>query len=247
MKRVVAVVAIAILLIPSVFAQLDWSVTDLRCGDGVLDKYELCEKDVEESRCDQLAEKLGIAMGCYEDHCTCVPKVNPVYCGNGRRDFNEMCDGDAEDVCDVLGEIMGNITLTCNKDTCGCDFAAVPDGYSPTYLEELSNASTTPSSCGDKKVERDEDCDPPNTLCTIGTDEPGVCNEKCKCVKPEAFGAPEETVEEKTTETTENVTEENVTEPAVKDIVEVIPEEQVEEKKPGFFARIWNWITGLFS
>ncbi len=246
MKKVVVLVALLVML-PAVTAQLSWSITDLRCGNGILDEFELCEKGVEESRCDQIAEKMGIDMGCYEQHCTCVPRVNPTYCGNDRRDFNEMCDGsDPEDMCPVLGEIMGNLTLTCNKSTCGCDIAAVPQDYNPTYLDKLSNISETPSSCGDKKVERDEDCDPPNTLCTVNTGNPGVCTDKCKCVAPEMLDVPEEkeqpAVEENATmnATVESAGENETGEPSEMS-------EETAEKKPGFFGRIWAWIKGLFS
>lgn len=236
-------VILLILLIPSVVAQLDWAVTDLRCGNGVLDKYELCEKELEESRCDLLAEKLGIDMGCYDQHCTCVPRINPVYCGNNRRDFNEMCDGtDADDKCGVLGEVMGNISLKCNPKTCGCDFVeTIGKDYNPVYIEQLTNASQTASSCGDKKVERNEECDPPNTLCVTNKNEPGVCTEKCECVEPEMIGVEEkETVPNETINATEtNVSvEEKTTENAT-----VEP----TETKPGFFGRIWAWIKGLFS
>lgn len=241
MKKIV--ILVALLVMPAVYAQLDWAITDLRCGNGILDQFELCEKGVDnESRCDILAEKLGIDMGCFEQHCTCVPKVNPVYCGNNRRDFNEMCDGTStEDQCPVLGEILGNITLKCNAKTCGCDIIGTPADYSPAVVEDYINKSQTPSSCGDKKVERDEDCDPPNTLCTTSTKEAGVCTEKCKCVEPELLDEPEK-VEEAVTE--ENVTAVNLTEEVV-DGVNVTESEEVEE--PGFFARIWAWFVGIFS
>lgn len=243
MKKIV--VLMALLLVPIVYSQLDWSVTDLRCGDQVLDKYELCEKDLENaSRCNILAEKLGIDMGCWEQHCTCVPKINPTYCGNNRRDFNEMCDGtDADDKCPLLGEIMGNVSLKCNPKTCGCDITeTIPADYSPSVVQQLVNATQTASLCGDKKVERNEDCDPPNTLCTTSTKETGVCTDKCKCVEPEMIG-----IEEKPVENVTPVTQINVTEVPVENVtVENVTAPPVE-KKPGFFARLWAWIAGLFS
>ncbi len=251
MKKIV--VFVALLLLPVAYAQLDWSITDLRCGNGVLDKYELCEKGLDdESRCKILGGKLTIAMACYDQHCTCVPKVNPVYCGNNRRDYNEMCDGtDADDKCPVLGEIMGNISLTCNEKTCGCDInETISSDYSPAVVQNLLNKSTVASKCGDKKVERDEDCDPPMTLCTTGSKKPGICTEKCKCVLPEMFGV-EETVAPNVTQQnmTVNATSatDNVTVDTVTPVAEITPEEAPEEEKPGFFGRIWQWLVNLFS
>ena len=93
-----------------------------------------------------------------------------------------------------------------------------------------------------KKVERDEDCDPSNTLCTTATKEPGICTEKCKCVLPEELGSEEKPKEEanvtaNVTENAENVTvnvtEENVTAP-------------VEAAKPGFFDRLLEWLASWF-
>ncbi len=240
MKKIV--ILVALLLIPAVYAQLDWTITDLRCGNGVLDQFELCEEGLDnESRCDILAEKLGIDMGCFEKHCTCVPKVNPVYCGNDRRDFNELCDGtSSDDQCPVLGEIMGNITLKCNKTTCGCDIIGTPADYNPSVLEGYINKTQTASSCGDKKVERNEDCDPPNTLCTTSTKEAGVCTDKCKCVEPALLDEPEEVKA--------NVSEDNAT---VENVAENLSEENVTEEpvddEPGFFASIWAWFVGIFS
>lgn len=238
----------ALLLLPVVYAQLDWKITDLRCGNGVLDEYELCEKNVEESRCDALADRLGIDMGCYEAHCTCVPKVNPTFCGNDRRDFNEMCDGDAtEDMCPILGKILGNISLKCNKDTCGCDLnQTLPSDYNPVAVAKLVNQTQVTAVCGDKKVERDENCDPPNTLCTTNTNEVGICTGTCKCVTPEMFGVPETNVTTDTNVTMTNITETNVTIPATENVTPVTNITE-EPKEPGFFGSIWAWIAGLFS
>lgn len=245
MKKIV--IFVALLILPVVYAQLDWGITDLRCGNGQLDQFELCEKGVEFSKCDVLAEKLGIDMGCFDQHCTCVPKINPVYCGNNRRDFNEMCDGsDADDKCPVLQEVMGNVTLKCNTKTCGCDIIDAPVDYSPTVVEGYKNATQTASKCGDKKVERDEDCDPPNTLCTTATKDPGVCTEKCKCLRPDQLDeeepTPAPTIE---SNITSNVTE-NETEVAENATPELAPEPEKDEK-PGIFARFWAWLAGLFS
>jgi len=240
MKKLV--ILVALLLLPTAYAQLDWTITDLRCGNGVLDQFELCEKGLDnQSKCDILAEKLGIDMGCFEKHCTCVPRVNPAYCGNSRRDFNEMCDsGASDDRCPVLGEIMGNVTLKCNTKTCGCDLIDVPTDYSPAVVETFKNASEKASVCGDKKVERDEDCDPPNTLCTTSTKDAGVCTDKCKCVEPALLDEEEPKIEENVTG---NVTE--IAGNATFTVIEKSPEAEKEE--PGFFGKIWNWLASLFS
>jgi hypothetical protein len=239
------VILVALLLVPVAYAQLDWSITDFRCGNGVLDDFELCEKDVEETKCDALGTVLEIDTACDVQHCTCLPRVNKAYCGNNIREGVEVCDGDGENKCADFGAAI-NISLTCNKKTCGCDFnQTIPSDYNPEVVEGLINASQTPSSCGDKKVERNEDCDPPNTLCTTNTGDPGICTEKCRCVLPEMLGVEEEepVVEEiKAENVTENVTVENITE-----VPENVTAEKVEEKKPSFFARLWAWIVALFS
>lgn len=239
MKKIV--ILVALLLVSAAYAQLDWSITDLRCGNGKLDQFELCEKGVEESICEKLGENLTIAMGCFDQHCTCVPKVNPVYCGNNRRDYIELCDaGDSDDRCPLLGQLMGNVTLKCNPKTCGCDIVDIPVDYSPTVVETFKNATQTASNCGNKKVERNEDCDPPNTLCTTATRDAGVCTEKCQCLRPDQLDGEETPAPEinVTTNITENATPENVT---------PTPTPEPEEEKPGFFARLWNWFAGLFS
>ena len=181
--------------------------------------------------------------------------MNKAYCGNNIREGVEVCDGDGEDKCPEFGAAI-NMTLTCNKKTCGCDInQTIPSDYNPQVVEGLINASQTASSCGDKKVERVEDCDPPNTLCTTSTNDPGICNEKCKCVLPEMYGVEEEpsavnetvkdneTLEENKTvgSVSVNMTAENLTE-APENVTE-----KIEEEKPGIFARFWAWIVALFS
>ncbi len=241
MKKLV--VLMALLLLPVVYAQLDWSITDFRCGNGVLDEFELCEKGVNETYCDDLATLLEIDTVCDTQHCTCLPRVNKVYCGNNIREGVEVCDGDGDDKCPDYGQLI-NISLTCNKKTCGCTInQTIPSDYNPGVVEGLINASQKASSCGDKKVERDEDCDPPNTLCKTSTQDPGICTEKCKCVLPEMLGVEEEVAVENVTaeNVTVNVTAENITE------VPVNVTEEVKEEKPGFFSRLWAWIVALFS
>ncbi len=254
MKKVVILVAL-IFSLPIVYAQLDWSITDFRCGNGVLDQFELCEKDVKENFCDELGTVLEIDTVCDTQHCTCLPRVNKAYCENNIREGVEVCDGDAVDKCPEYGQLI-NISLKCNPKTCGCDInQTIPKDYDPVVVGGLINASQTSSSCGDKKVERNEDCDPPNTLCTTNTGDPGICTEKCRCVPPELYGVEDEPVsEDKPVEDVSpvNVSQENATVGVVENVSEapeeVAPEpvEEVEEK-PGFFAGLWAWIAALFS
>jgi len=246
MKKAWLILILILIAMPAVLAQLDWSITDQRCGNGVLDKYELCEEDVEFSRCDQLAENLDIAMNCFDQHCTCVPRVNPSYCGNSRRDFFELCDaGDSDDRCDELGAIM-NLSLVCNPKTCGCSINESLDAdYNPTVIEDLITKSQTPSICGDKKVERDEECDPPNTLCTTILKEAGICTDSCKCATPEELAEKEEPEDKNTTEidnSNESSLESNETIPSNE-----TSETEETEEKPGFFSRIFSWFANLFK
>jgi len=246
MKRVLIV--LLLLAVPA-YAQLDWAVTDLRCGNGKLDDFELCEPDIGDGYCEDLGKLLKVAAVCDEQHCTCLPRVNKAFCGNNIREGIELCDGDAEDFCEEFGNITG-VDLVCNKDTCGCDIAdAVPSDYNPLVIDELKNKSQEEAVCGDKKVERDEECDPPNTLCTIGLDDSGICTEQCKCVPPELYGKEEseepQEAEQKETEN-ETIAPANITD----DLNASVPNENETEKpkeQKGFFASVWAWIVALFS
>jgi len=247
------VLLMLLLLVPLSYAQLNWNITDLRCGNGKLDQFELCEKKMEEGFCDELGTLLKIDTACDDAHCTCVPRVNMAFCGNNRREGVEICDGTAEDKCPEYGQII-NLSLTCNPKTCSCDLnETLPADYNPVVVEQLSNLSEQASSCGDKKVERAEECDPPDTLCTTNTQESGICTAKCKCLTPEMLAAEEAAAVNQTNET--NVTTTNITTTNETVVNETVNEtiataqtnETVKEEKPGFFARIWQWIAGLFS
>lgn len=237
-------IVILLLILPMAFAQLDWSVTDLRCGNEKLDEFELCEEGVEKNYCDDMAAILGIDTACDTQHCTCLPRVNRAFCGNDKREGVELCDGTAEDLCGEFGNITG-LSLVCNPDTCGCEIAeSVPEDYNPLVVEELINKSQEASVCGDKKVERNEDCDPPNTLCTTGAGDAGVCTEDCECVLPSALDEPEEQEEpvEQNETPVESEEAEVAEEPEQNDTAE---REDTEE--PGFFGRLWAWVVALFS
>jgi hypothetical protein len=236
-------------------AQTDPTVAKIRCGDMKRDTYEVCDVGQKkeaptEDLCETIADWIGIDMQCDEDRCICLPPINTAFCGNKRREGVEMCDpGAADDYCTQLGEAM-NLSLKCNPKTCGCDFVdPVPKEYDPEYLEKLASGAIKPEVCGDKELQGGEECDPPNTLCTTNTGDPGICRKDCKCVPPESIEPEPETLVNATnvTETNitapvENVTPENVTEAPPENITEVTP-----PSEPGFFARLWRWITSLFS
>lgn len=246
MKKVMFL-AILLLLVPAVYAQLDWSITDLRCGNDKLDEFELCEEGLGNGYCEDLGRILKVASVCDTQHCTCLPRVNKAFCGNNIREGIELCDGDGEDFCAEFGNATG-MNLTCNPDTCGCDVVeAVPADYNPVVIDELKNQSQKTAVCGDKKVERDEECDPPNTLCTIGFDESGICTDECKCVPPELFGEePEEEPDEEPVVVESNGMEER-NESGNESMNESVPEIPEEEAEPGFFGKLWAWIVSLFS
>ncbi|RMD58648.1 hypothetical protein D6825_00120 [Candidatus Woesearchaeota archaeon] len=270
---------LAALVSPWAFAQqLPWDITDLRCGNGKLDEFELCEKGVEEPNfCNTVNDLLKIDTVCDEAHCTCLPRVNRAYCGNDIREGVEMCDGSAEeDFCAELGAVM-NLSLKCNPSSCGCelDGVSVPEDYNPEVVEYLDNLSQKASVCGDKMVERDEDCDPPNTLCTTFDGEPGVCTQKCKCVEPGALDEPEEEgqsgeLSAGLNESSDESGEKNISQSA-EDLNDAetanlsgnggessaqdslqgaegkVGEEKVAKSGSGLLSRIWEFIVGIFS
>jgi len=255
MKKIVMVlvVLLGVLLLPVVYAQIPWDISDLRCGNGVRDRYELCEKKLNNSLCEDFGKILKVASNCDDAHCTCVPRVLKAYCGNNRREGIEVCDGNGEDKCSELGALM-NVSLKCNPSTCGCAInESIPTDYSPKVIAALKNLSQVTSVCGDKKVERDEECDPPNTLCTTSTKEPGVCTQKCRCVKPQLLSEPtkqpEGGVEKNKSVSSPSVNELNASESLV--LENTSHDEklgtEVQVKPRGFFARMWDWIMALFS
>lgn len=257
-----------ILLSISAMAQISRDITKIRCGDGVLDELEMCEEGVDSDKCDKMGEILGIASACYDDECVCVPFVKKAFCGNDNREGVEMCDGTGEDFCPQFGEAIG-LNLTCNTDTCICD-VVVPTDYDPSHniTEEEPEGMAV---CGDKKLQRAEECDPPNTLCTLEDGSVGICAEGCKCVAKESIGIEKEKTEEesKTTETNKtlevNEDDEKITEE--KDQEQDKESEETEENKDeedldaenediaeansvaekGFFASLWDWVKELFS
>lgn len=231
-------------VVQTAYAQLDWAITDLKCGNGILDRFELCDKGVDENYCDDLGELLKIDTVCDTAHCTCLPRVNKAYCGNNIREGVELCDGSAEDNCPKLGNIT-NLSLKCNPKTCGCSInETIPAEYNPAVIEGFVNKSKISADCGNKKVERDEDCDPPNTLCSTSRKEPGVCSEKCKCIEPGEIETGKETPLEENNTSSNKTVEENITSENITAENTTIVQ---EPEKPGFFSKLWKWIAELFS
>ncbi len=216
--------------------QLDWDITELKCGNGKLDAFELSEEGVNETWCDEYGVLLDniYSQGDFV-HCTCFPRIIESFCGNDIREGAELCDGTGLDKCGEFGDIIGK-PLKCNTATCGCIFEeTIPDTYNPDYIEKLEEMTKEESECGNKKIEGIEQCDPPESLCTTNVDDPGICTSDCKCEITEVTG--KEVANEK--ETKENETEEKQEE----EIVEL----EVKEETPGFFKGILLWFIGLFS
>jgi len=253
--RTLAIILV-ILAIPTALAQLPWEITDQRCKNQVLDQFELCEKNTTSDRCAKLGALLKVATACDTAHCTCVPRVNKAFCGNNNREGIEVCDGTGPDLCPDYGALI-NLSLVCDPKTCGCKLnQSLPMDYNPVTLEALSNASERTAVCGDKKVEREEDCDPPNTLCTTYRKEAGVCTDKCKCIPPDLL--------DKEDELTASVASQNKTDTLAAPVsntsintsgilssepenetVETIEEEN--EPESGFFTWLLSWLAKLFS
>ena len=245
LKTFLLVTLLVSIALPEAIAQIPWEISDQRCGNKVLDQFELCEKNVSESHCPTLGTLLKVATACDYAHCTCVPRVNKAFCGNNKREGVEVCDGTGPDKCPEYGALI-NLSLVCNPKTCGCKLnESIPEDYNPLVIETLTNNSQKTAVCGDRKVERGEDCDPPNTLCTTNTREPGVCSKTCSCLLPDLLDS-----ESRETPNTSNTTINNspTTEFSTNENITNTTSEQTEPApERGFFARILTWIAQLFS
>lgn len=117
--------------------------------------------------------------------------------------------------------------------------------------------------CGNKKVETNEDCDPPTKICYVGSDI-GLCSTTCKCeIKITASGSsppPQEEPETTEKEITETVefkeevktveTKQKTTKTTVEDKDGISTEQDrlalPKEPKKGIFGRVWNWFLDIF-
>jgi hypothetical protein len=131
-------------------------------------------------------------------------------------------------------------------------------GAAPAQDSNTTPVYTGPE-CGNKKIETNEDCDPPTKICYVGSDI-GLCSANCKCeIKITADGSDSQDESETTDE--ETTTEEDTTETEEK-TVETKPKTTVEDKdgistqqdrlalpkepKKGLFGRVWNWFLDIF-
>ena len=228
--------------------QISTDITSIKCGDGVLDEYNMCEKDVDNmSRCDKMGEILKIDTGCWQETCACAPKVNPAFCGNDRREGVEMCDGTGEDFCEEYGEAIG-FELKCIPDQCICEIVGeIPSEYNPIQEEEKESEGM--AVCGDRKLHSSEECDPPNTLCNLEDDTVGVCAKGCVCVAKESIGIEEKQTAENETQQIQEETEEQETETEQQEN-EITDEEKTESEitstEDGFFSKLWDWFKTIF-
>ncbi len=145
--RFLAIVLIAAMLLATLASAsvIPTKLTEQKCGNGLREGYELCEKGTAFDICPAIGKLLKIAMVCHEDTCACLPNTKD--CGNQIREGTEMCDpGKKEapiDFCPNISTAIG-FPLKCDTTTCDC----VPEGKTIII-----------SYCGDKKVEGDEDCE----------------------------------------------------------------------------------------
>ena len=246
-KRGIILIILLIVFSSIAYSQISRDITKIRCGDGVLDEFEMCEKDIESDKCDKMGEILKIDTACFDRECVCVPFVKSAFCKNDIREGAEMCDGTAEDFCPAFGEAIG-LNLTCDPETCLCKITTgVPSTYDPTYNETQEEEPEGMAVCGDGKLQLAEECDPPNTLCTLESGEVGVCAEGCKCVETESIGIDdkedEELEEENKTEEIEDAEETEQEEPEEAEETA----EMTEVEKKGFFVRLLEWVKDLFS
>ncbi|MEM4247034.1 MAG: hypothetical protein QXR48_01950 [Candidatus Woesearchaeota archaeon] len=147
-KTSIAIVLAVAIVASSVSASvIPDELTEQKCGNGIREGYELCEPGTAYDLCPSIGKLLKIAMVCNEQTCACLPGRSAKDCGNGIREGVEMCDpGTKErpvDFCPNVSMAIG-IPLVCDQKTCDC----VPSG-------PLIKLST----CGDGKVEGDEDCE----------------------------------------------------------------------------------------
>ncbi len=224
--------------------QISTDITSIKCGDKVLDEYNMCEKDVDNrTKCDKMGELLKIDTGCWEQTCACAPKINSAFCGNDRREGAEMCDGTGEDFCEAYGEAIG-WKLKCIPDQCICELVeGLPSGYDPEQEEEKEDEGM--AVCGDMKLHSSEECDPPNTLCELDDGSVGVCAQGCVCIKKESIGFQDETdvIEENKTQ---EIQQEETKDSEIIEIEETTQESETLSSEEGFFSNLWNWFKSIF-
>ncbi|MEM2916181.1 MAG: hypothetical protein QXT19_02385 [Candidatus Woesearchaeota archaeon] len=206
--------------------------TEQKCGNGIREGYELCEPGTAYDICPAIGKLLKIAVVCNEQTCDCLPGRTAKDCGNQIREGIEMCDpGTKEppvDFCPNISAAIG-LPLVCDKETCDC----IPAG-APVIL----------STCGDNKVEGNEDCESDDD-CPKGR----TC-QNCTCVRIEQ--------DLNLTPVQHNVTTDDIPMPTIEDIIrkggkteiagfviedyvgEIIPEELAyfDDEKINFYIKM---------
>ncbi len=167
MKVVAWLLVLAVLAFSVSASVIPAEYTEQKCGNGIREGYELCEPDTVFDLCPSIGKILKIAMVCDERYCNCLPGRSAKACGNQILEGVEMCDpGTKEELVDYCPNVSMaiGIPLVCDNNTCDC----IPSG--PRIVL---------STCGDDKVEGNEDCEE-------DSDCPGTRKcENCTCVRVE--------------------------------------------------------------
>jgi hypothetical protein len=160
------ILAFSVLAISASASVIPDALTEQKCGNGIREGYELCEPDTAYDLCPSIGKLLKIAMVCNEYTCACLPGRSAKDCGNNIREGVEMCDPGKKATVDFCGNVSMavGIPLACDPVSCDC----IPTG--PKIIL---------STCGDSKVEGNEDCEsdddcPKTRLC-----------QNCTCVLKE--------------------------------------------------------------
>jgi hypothetical protein len=167
MKLTAAIIlAFAVLALSAAASVIPSALTEQKCGNGIREGYEVCEPDTAYDLCPSIGKILKVAMVCNEYTCNCLPDRSAKDCGNNIIEGVEMCDPGKRptpDHCPNVSMAIG-IDLKCDEKTCDC----IPTG-------PIIKLST----CGDAKIEGNEDCEE-NDDCPKGR----TC-QNCTCIRPE--------------------------------------------------------------
>ncbi len=192
MRIALLLLVLAVLAFSASASIIPAEYTEQKCGNGIREGYELCEPDTVFDLCPSIGKILKIAMVCNDATCNCLPDRSAKDCGNHILEGVEMCDpGTKEefvDYCPNVSMAIG-IPLMCDNKTCDC----IPSG--PRIVL---------STCGDGKVEGNEDCEsdddcPKSRKC-----------ENCTCTRVEQ--------DLNLTPVQHNVTEDELNVPTIEDI-----------------------------
>lgn len=172
---------ILFLLSSTVYAQIDAdsaTKTGAVCGNKIREPLEPCDKTSTASDndlCPAIGKVLKIAMICYPEECTCLPRKY-IVCGDKHTKGNEICDPPDADYCPEVGKILGT-KVECNTKTCLCKATA---STLPEAPKTSNQTNLTQALCGNRQIDENEQCDPPGRMCTSES-EVGICSETCTC------------------------------------------------------------------